>query len=62
MSLEHPTEGEVAGAAVRLYNIVMNYADDHPDRLPEKLMDYWDPELWDIAERLIVLVGEKVLP
>ena len=62
MSVEHPTEGEVAGAAVRLYNIVINYAIDHPGTPLGQARDYWDPELWDITERLMVLVGEKVLP
>jgi hypothetical protein len=52
MSLEHPTEGEVVGAAVRLYNIVTNYAVDHPETIPQEVISYWDPELWDIAERL----------
>ena len=58
----HPTESEVAGAAVRLYNVAINYAIDHPDTPLGQERNYWDPELWDIAERLMVLVGEKVLP
>lgn len=62
MSEQHPTEGEVAGAAVRLYNVAINYAIDNPASALGQARDYWDPELWDIAERLMVLVGEKVLP
>ena len=62
MSVEHPTEGEVAGAARLLYNIATNYAIDNPDSPLGQARDYWDPELWDIAERLAYLVGEKVLP
>ena len=62
MSVEHPTEGEVAGAAVSLYNAVTNYCIDHPGTPLGQARDYWDPELWDIAERLMVLVGEKVRP
>ena len=57
MSLEHPTEGEVAGAAVRLYNVAINYAIDHPGTPLGQARDYWDPYLWDIAERLGALVG-----
>lgn len=62
MSLEHPTEGEVVAAAVRLYNVAVNYALDHPDSALGNERDYWDPELWDIAERLGTLVGVEVTP
>jgi benzoyl-CoA reductase/2-hydroxyglutaryl-CoA dehydratase subunit BcrC/BadD/HgdB len=62
MSLEHPTAAQVADAARRLYYMAVNYAIDHPDVVSEAERAYWDPELWDIAERLGVLVGVEVTP
>lgn len=62
MSLENPTAGEVVDAAKRLYYVVANYAIDHPDVFPPELVNSWDPELWDIAERLGALVGVEVTP
>jgi hypothetical protein len=62
MSLEHPSEGELAGAAKRLYYLVANYALDHPDRFPPEVVNYWDPELWDVYERLAAIVGVEVAP
>lgn len=60
MSREHPTEGEVVGAAVRLYEVVTNYGIDNPTSPLGKERNYWDPELWDITERLEKLVGVEV--
>lgn len=62
MGLENPTADEVVGAAKHLYYIVANYAVDHPASFPPETIGYWDPELWDIAERLGALVGVEVTP
>ncbi len=62
MSMEHPTGGEVIGAAKRLYYLTTNFLLDHSDRFPPEVRDYWDPELWDIAERLGELLGVEVTP
>jgi predicted proteasome-type protease len=60
MSLEHPTKAEVAGAARHLYNITTNYLIDHADQYLPEIRDYWDPELWDVYERLCDLLGVEV--
>ena len=60
MSLEHSTAGEVAGAARRLYNVATNYALDLPESPLGSARDYWDPELWDVYERLCALLGVEV--
>ena len=60
MYLENPTEGQVADAARRLYNVATNYAIDHPDSPLGRERDYWDPELWDVYERLCALLGVEV--
>lgn len=60
MSLEHPTAAQVADAARRLYNVATNYAIDHPESPLGCERDYWDPELWDIYERLCALLGVEV--
>lgn len=60
MSLEHPTAAQVADAARRLYNVATNYALDRPDSPLGAARDYWDPELWDIYERLCALLSVEV--
>ena len=55
--MENPTEGEVADAARRLYYLVANYGQDRPGAID---LDYWDPELWDVYERLAALLGVEV--
>lgn len=62
MYLEHPTEGQVVDAARRLYNVAINYALDYPDSPLGQARDYWDPELWDVYERLCALLGVEADP
>lgn len=62
MSIENPTQDEVVGAAKRLYYLFANYAIDHPEVVSEEARQYWDPELWDVTERLGALLGVEVDP
>jgi|GEM_PF-6446250 hypothetical protein len=62
MSKENPTQDEVVGAAKRLYYLFANYAIDHPEVVSEEARQYWDPELWDVTERLGALLGVEVDP